>query len=32
MNFGSYKTFEEAVNARKNAEQQIYGEYLEQVN
>ena len=32
MNFGSYKTFEEAVKSRKDSEQQIYGEYLEQIN
>ena len=32
MNFGSYKNFDDAVKARKDAEQQIYGEYLEQIN
>ena len=28
MNFGTYKSFEEAVKARKDAEQEYYGEYL----
>ena len=32
MNFGSYKNFADAVQARKDAEKQIYGEYLEQIN
>ena len=32
MNFGSYKKFDDAVKARKDAEQQIYGEYLELIN
>jgi len=31
MNFGSYKNFEDAVKARKEAEQLIYGEFLEQI-
>ena len=31
MNFGSYKNFEDAVKARKDAEQRIYGEFLEQI-
>ena len=30
MNFGSYKHFEDAVKARKEAEQIIFGEFLEQ--
>ena len=30
MNFGSYKNFEDAVKARKEAEELIYGEFLEQ--
>ena len=29
MNFGSYKNFEDAVKARKEAEQKIYGAYLD---
>ena len=28
MNSGSYKNFEDAVKARKAAEQEYYGEYL----
>ena len=28
MNFGSYKNFDDAVKARKAAEQEYYGEYL----
>lgn len=28
MNFGSYKSYDDAVNARKAAEQEYYGEYL----
>ena len=31
MSFGSYKNFEDAVKARKEAEQRIYGEFLEQM-
>ena len=31
MSFGSYKNFEDAVKARKDAEQRIYGEFLEQI-
>ena len=31
MNFGSYTNFEDAVKARKEAEQLIYGEFLEQI-
>ena len=31
MNFGSYKHFEDAVKARKQAEQIIFGEFLEQI-
>ena len=31
MNFGSYTNFEDAVKARKEAEQLIYGEFLEQM-
>ena len=31
MSFGSYKSFEDAVKARKEAEQLIYGEFLEQI-
>ncbi len=31
MNFGSYINFEDAVKARKEAEQLIYGEFLEQI-
>lgn len=31
MNFGSYTSFEEAVKARKLAESEYYGEFLEQV-
>ena len=31
MDFGSYINFEDAVKARKEAEQQIYGEFLEQM-
>ena len=31
MNFGSYKNFEDAVKARKEAEQRIYGEFLDQM-
>ena len=30
MNFGSYKNFEDAVKARKSAEQEYYGEYLKE--
>ena len=29
MNFGSYKNFEDAVKARKAAEQEYFGEYLD---
>ena len=32
MSFGSYKNFEDAVKARKDAEQRIYGAYLEKRN
>ena len=28
MNFGSYKNFDDAVNARKTAEQEYFGEFL----
>ena len=28
MNFGSYKNFEDAVKARKAAEQEYFGKYL----
>lgn len=31
-NFGSYVNFDDAVKARKEAEQQIYGEFLDQLN
>lgn len=31
MNFGSYASFEDAVKARKEAEQMIFGEFLEQI-
>ena len=31
MSFGSYKNFEDAVKARKDAELRIYGEFLEQI-
>ena len=31
-NFGSYVNFDDAVKARKAAEQQIYGEFLDQLN
>ena len=31
MNFGSYINFEDAVKARKAAEQEYYGEFLEQI-
>ena len=31
MYFGSYTNFEDAVKARKEAEQLIYGEFLEQI-
>lgn len=31
MSFGSYKNFEDAVKARKDAEQRIYGKFLEQI-
>ncbi len=30
-NFGTYKKFEDAVKARKNGEQLIYGKFLEQI-
>ena len=29
MNFGSYKSFDDAVKARKKAEQEYFGEYLD---
>ena len=31
-NFGSYANFDDAVKARKKAEEQIYGEFLEQID
>ena len=31
MNFGTYSNFDDAVKARKQAEQEIYGEFLEQI-
>ena len=31
MNLGSYKRFEDAVKVRKEAEQIIFGEFLEQI-
>ena len=31
-NFGTYANFDDAVKARKEAEQLIYGEFLEQLN
>ena len=31
-NFGTYANFDDAVKARKKAEQLIYGEFLEQLN
>lgn len=30
-NFGTYANFDDAVKARKEAEQQIYGEFLDQI-
>ena len=32
MNFGSYENFEDAVKARKEAEQRYYGEFLEEIS
>lgn len=32
MNFGSYANFEDAVKARKAAEQEYYGEFLNQID
>ncbi|MBQ8850209.1 MAG: hypothetical protein IJ011_07775 [Clostridia bacterium] len=32
MNFGSYTNFDDAVKARKEAEEQIYGDFLEKLN
>lgn len=31
-NLGSYKSFDDAVKARKNGEEKIYGEFLEKIN
>ena len=31
MNFGTYSNFDDAVKARKQAEQEIYGEFLEHI-
>ena len=31
INFGSYKNYDDAVKARKAAEQEIYGEFLDQI-
>jgi len=31
MNFGSYKNFDDAVKARKKAEQLVWGEFLDQM-
>ena len=32
LNFGSYTSFEDAVMARKQAEQEYFGEYLEEIS
>ena len=32
MNFGSYSSFDDAVKARKQAEEEYFGQYLNNVN